>query len=191
MGGGLLAGRSTDARRGLLFQHQRTAIDERIYWLLFQLYNTYHGWLRRHHARFKGCALACGNGSNDGVALRSSPDCAPGLALFQSKVARFINPPLGTNLGSKWPREACRGVSAVYPDSVSGCRACSEHLHAERKWQHLPAFTAREARLPASHRNLSDRLTNFGLQKVVRNGRAESYQVPLGRARFGVSMLMR
>src|SRR5262249_20170173 len=113
-------------------------IDERIYWLLFQLYNADHGWLWRHYARFKGCALACGNGSSDGVALRSSPDCAPGLALFQTKVARFINArSLGVNLGSKLPAPARRRVSVVCPDSVSGCPACSEHLHAEKKWRHL------------------------------------------------------
>ena len=45
-----------------------------------------HGRLRRHHAGLKNCALACGHGSDDRLALCGSPDCPPGFTLFESKI---------------------------------------------------------------------------------------------------------
>jgi hypothetical protein len=84
---GLLARGPVDARRSLLFQHERGgAIHQRIQWLLLQLHHTEHRRLRRYHAGFKNCALACGDGSNDRATLCGGPNRTPRLTLFGPQV---------------------------------------------------------------------------------------------------------
>ena len=66
--------------------------DGRFRRFLLQLHHTEHGRLRRYHARLKDCALACSNGSDDGVALCDRFDCTPGFTLFNSKVSMIRVP---------------------------------------------------------------------------------------------------